>query len=292
VILLLAWLAAAPAAAIPIQTQSALTAHAGEVILRTQARYLRAAGDPTAANRELRVYAVPTVVVYGVTARLNLFAIVPYVDKELQVTTPAGRVTRGATGLGDVTTFVKARVWTADGPGWTRRLSLIGGVKWPTGDFDRGDGLGPLPRPLQPGSGSLDPLAGAIFTWQTLGGQVDVDTIYRHNTQRDGFEAGDLLTYDLAAQLRLWPRKLPSTGVPSYLNAVLELNGRWSSKDKVSGTTNPDSGGHTLFLSPGLQWVSTRWLFEAGVQIPLLQDLNGDGLEQDYTLTAGVRWQY
>jgi len=285
------WLAAVPAAAIPIQTQSALTAYQAEVIIRSQARYLRAAGDPTEANRELRVRAVPTVVVYGVTARLNLFAIVPYLDKELQLTTPAGRLTRGAAGLGDITTFVKGRVWTEDGPGWTRRLSLIGGVKWPTGDFQRGDGLGPLPRPLQPGSGSLDPLAGAIFTWQTLAGQVDVDAIYRRNTQRDGFEAGDLVTYDLATQLRLWPRRLPSTGVPSYLNAVLELNGRWSSKDKVAGRPNPDSGGHTLDLSPGLQWVGTRWLVEAGVQLPVVQDLNGDGLEQDYAFTVGVRWQ-
>jgi len=290
--LALAWLAAAPAAAIPIQTQSALTAHAGEVILRTQARTLRATGDPTAANRELRVHAVGAVVVYGLTARLNLFAIVPYVDKELRLATPAGRRSRGATGLGDVTTFVKQRVWTEDGPGWTRRLSLIGGVKWPTGDFHRGDDLGPLPRPLQPGSGSLDPLAGAIFTWQTLAGQVDVDAIYRHNTQRDGFEAGDLFTYDLATQLRLWPRRLPDTGVPSYLNAVLELNGVWRGKDKIAGATNPDSGGHTLDLSPGLQWVGSRWLVEAGVQLPVVQNLNGNGLESDYTVTVGARWQY
>jgi len=290
-LLVLAWLATAPAAAIPIQTQSALTAYAGEVILRTQARYLRAAGDPTEANRELRVRAVPTVVVYGVTARLNLFAIVPYLDKEVRLTTPAGRLTRGAAGLGDVTTFVKGRVWTEDGPGWTRRLSLIGGVKWPTGDFERGDGLGRLPRPLQPGTGSLDPLAGGIFTWQTLAGQVDVDAIYRRNTQRDGFEAGDRLTYDIAFQRRLLPRRLPATGVPSYLNAVLELNGVWRTKDKIAGATNPDSGGHTLYLSPGLQWVGTRWLVETGVQLPVVQDLNGDGLEQDYTFTVGVRWQ-
>jgi len=235
--------------------------------------------------------AVGAVVVYGITARLNLFAIVPYVDKELRLTTPAGRRTRGAAGLGDLTTFVEQRVWTEDGRGWTRRLSLIAGVKWPTGDFRRADDLGPLPRPLQPGSGSLDPLAGAIFTWQTLAGQVDVDAVYRHNTQRDGFEAGDRLTYDLATQLRLWPHKLPSTGVPSYLNAVLELNGRWSRKDQVAGTTAPGSGGHTLDLAPGLQWVGTRWLVEAGVQLPIVQELNGAALERDYTLTLGVRWQ-
>jgi len=205
-LLALASLAALPAAAIPIQTQSALTAHEGEVIVRTQYRMLQATGDPTAANRELRVRAVPTAIVYGLTARLNLFAVVPYVDKELRLNTPAGRVTRGAEGIGDVTTFAKGRVWTSDGPGWTRRLSLIGGVKWPTGDFDQSDFLGTLPRPLQPGTGSLDPLAGVVFTWQTLGWQVDADAVYQRNTVRDGFERGDTLTANLAAQLRLLPR--------------------------------------------------------------------------------------
>lgn len=288
----LAWLAAMPAAAIPIQTQTALTAHEGEVIVRAQVRDLRATGDPTAGDRELRVRAVPTALVYGLTARLNLFAIVPYVDKELHLDTPAGRVTRGAGGLGDVTTFAKGRIWTQDGRGWTRRLSLLAGLKWPTGDFGRSDSFGELPRPLQPGSGSFDPLAGAVFTWQTLGWQLDAGAVYHHNTERAGFELGDTLDVDLAAQLRLLPRRLPARGVPAYLNGVLELNGRWAGRSQVDGRSDPDSGGQTLALSPGLQWVGTRWLFEAGVQVPVIQDLNGNGLETDYTVTVGARWQY
>ena len=285
-------MAAVPAMAIPIQTQTALTAHEGEVIVRSQYRSLRATGDNTGAGRELRVRAVPTAIVYGLTARLNLFAIVPYVDQELRLDTPAGRLTRGATGLGDATTFAKWRVWTRDGPGWTRRLSLIGGLKWPTGDFHRTDALGEIPRPLQPGSGSYDPLAGAIVTWQTLGWQLDADAVYRRNTERAGFAFGDALDVDLAAQLRLRPRRLPARGVPTYLNGVLELGGRWAGKDAVDGRADPDSGGHTLQLSPGIQWVGTRWLVEAGLQVPVVQDLNGDGLETDYVITAGARWQY
>jgi hypothetical protein len=291
-LLALVSLAPWPAAAIPIQTQTALTAHEGGVIVRSQYRTLRATGDPTAADRELRVRVVPTAIVYGLTARLNLFAIVPYVDTELRLDTPAGRLTRGATGLGDVTTFAKGRVWTRDGPGWTRRFSLIGGLEWPTGDFHRTDALGEIPRPLQPGSGSYDPLAGAIVTWQTLGWQLDADAVYRRNTERAGFEGGDTLDVDLAAQRRLRPRRLPERGVPAYLNGVLELGGRWAGKDAVDGRGDPDSGGHTLQLSPGIQWVGTRWLVEAGLQVPVVQDLNGDGLESDYALTVGARWQY
>lgn len=283
---------AAHAAAIPIQTQTALTAHQGEVIVRTQLRTLRATGDPTTADRELRLRAVPTVLVCGLTARLNLFASVPYVDRKLRLDTPAGRITREADGLGDVTTFAKWRIWTRDGRGWTKRLSLIAGLKWPTGDFDRSDSLGPLPRPLQPGSGSHDPLAGAVFTWQTLAWQLDADAVYRHASARAGFEFGDTLDYDLAAQLRLLPRHLPARGVPAYLNGVLEINGRWAGKDAVDGRSDPDSGGHTLHLAPGIQWVGTRWLVEAGVQVPVVQDPNGAGLEMDYAITVGARWQY
>ena len=61
-------------------------------------------------------------------------------------------------------------------------------------------------------------------------------------------------------------------------------------KDKDSGRFAPHSGGHVLFLSPGLQYIPlSRLLAEASVQLPLLKDLNDTQLEPDWTLSVGIR---
>lgn len=62
-----------------------------------------------------------------------------------------------------------------------------------------------------------------------------------------------------------------------------------AAKDRLSGADDPNSGGTTLFLSPGLQYVTKKWIAEAGVQIPVSQSLNGTALKNAYTLNAGVR---
>ena len=40
---------------------------------------------------------------------------------------------------------------------------------------------------------------------------------------------------------------------------------------------------------PGLQYVTKRWIVEAAVQVPVVQDLNGTALEKDTILRGGFR---
>ena len=69
--------------------------------------------------------------------------------------------------------------------------------------------------------------------------------------------------------------------------AYVELNGTAAARDEITGTPDPDSGGHLLFLSPDLQWISTPWLlFEASVQFPILQNLNGTQLKYGTPVSA------
>jgi len=37
-----------------------------------------------------------------------------------------------------------------------------------------------------------------------------------------------------------------------------------------------------LFLTPGIQYVTKRIVVEAAVQVPVVQDLNGNALENDF----------
>lgn len=271
------------AAAAPINTDTALPVHRGEILWREQVRFLKAED----ATRNLEVVAVPSVLVYGFTEKFALIGVVPYLDKTLQV----GGVERRDRGLGDATLFVRHQVWQVDRAGETFRGQLLAGLKLPTGRDDERDAFGRLPQPLQLGSGSYDPIVAAVFSWQRLQWQADFDVVYKINTEANGFRFGNTLAHDAAFQYRVWPQAL-SGGVPSFVYGVLELNGVWAERSRSGGAKLPDSGGYTLFVSPGLQYVTKRWLAEIAVQLPVVQNLKGDQLETDYTFVAGFRIQF
>jgi len=87
----------------------------------------------------------------------NLLAILPYVSKEVTLRSPVGsRVRRGARGVGDLNLLWKHRFYAFDALQDIERATWLIGVKLPTGETGEQDALGRLPRPLQPGSGSVD----------------------------------------------------------------------------------------------------------------------------------------
>ena len=272
----------------PVSFNTALPVAKGEFILREQAVILRSTDNSGGADRDLSVLAIPSVLVYGVNEKLALFGIVPYVNKSLDITTPAGRVNRDTSGLGDVTALARYTMWSRDRLGSTMRLAPFVGLEMPTGDNAERDSLGRIPQPLQGGSGSWDPRVGTIFTWQTFDWEFDSSVGYQFNTKANSFQFGDRARVDLSYQYRLWPREL-SGGVPAFFYGVLESNLLFDRKNEIGGMNDPNSGGMTWFLAPGLQYVTKRVILEGVVQIPVRQDLNGSALRNDYVIRAGFR---
>lgn len=276
--------------AVSINSNIGLTPAKEQFLVRSQARFVRKSDDPTNKDRDRKDLNIPTTIIYGITAKAALFVTMPYVIKELKSTENGSRRKRSDSGLGDITLLGKYRIYTKDYPGKTSRLSILGGIELPTGQDDEDDSFGRLPQSLQWGSGSFDPIVGAAYTWQTLGYEVDIDFLYKFNTEgANDFEFGDLLKYNVAYQHRVWPFELPEEGLYSQLNLVLELNGQYQAKNKKNDVKIADSGGHTIFISPGIQFVTERFIIESSIQLPVIQDLNGNQLETDYIMTAGVR---
>ena len=297
------WRAASPASfwaflmlvtgalAAPITSNTALPVREGGLIVRGQAKLIRASDDQSPMDRDLTVWAAPSVFVYGVTEKFTVFGVVPYLDKSLEVNTPMGRLTRGDSGLGDLRFLFRYTLRQWDRPQETLRLAPFVGLKVPTGNDDTDDSLGPLPAPLQLGSGSWDPIIGTVFSWQTLSWQFDASATYKINTEANDFEFGNEARLDFSFQYRLLPRKL-GDGSPSFLYGVIENTLEWRDHNESFGKVDPDSGGTTLYISPGIQYVTTRMVFEAAVQIPVVQDLHGNGLKTDFILTTGFRFNF
>ncbi|MBI1330932.1 MAG: transporter [Alphaproteobacteria bacterium] len=280
---------AAPQAFAAAETfNTALPVARGDFVYRQQFLVMEASGDPTPLNRDERAWGGVSVIGYGVTPAFTLFAMLPYLDKSVDFTMGGARIGRSTRGIGDAVLLGRYTLFNDNVPGRTFRISPFAGVKLPTGRDNATDRLGPLPRGLQLGSGSWDAIAGVVATWQTLDYQIDAQARYKANTSADGLRFGDEARLDASFQYRLWPRTL-GTGVPGFLYGIIEANVIHQNRNRFGGLADPNSGGMTLFLDPGLQYVSRRWVLEANVQIPAVQHLNGTAVKSDYGLLFGFR---
>lgn len=277
------------AQAAPETFYTALPVAKGEFVFREQFVYQKKGDDPSAADRDMEVLGGISVLGYGATGDLALFGVVPYLDKKLELTDSSGRrIARSTRGIGDIQLFGRYTLFQKDMRGSNFRIAPFLGLEAPTGDDDDTDSFGRLPATVQLGSGSWDPFGGLIATYQTLDYQVDAQVSYKANTEANDFEFGDEFRFDASLQYRLWPRELGS-GVPGFLYGVLETNVLHQAKNRSGGADDPNSGGTTVFLSPGLQYVTKRWVLEGIVQLPVVQDLNGTALEDNFTVRAGFR---
>lgn len=284
---LFSWTGAAWSA--PITFNTALPVAEGEFIVREQFILNQSGDDPAARDRT--VWSVVSILGYGVNSDLAIFGVAPYVSKQLKLTINGMRVTRRADGPGDMKFFGRYTIFKNNFRGGNFRIAPFAGIEIPTGDSDRSDASGRLPASLQPGSGSWDPFGGIVITYQTLDFQIDLQARYQDNRQANGFEFGNIAELNASVQYRLWPEEL-SSGVTGFLYGVMEINFIYADKNRISGFDDPDSGGTRLFLVPGVQYVTKRWIVEAAIQLPVVQDLNGMSLENGYIARTGLRFNF
>ena len=241
----------------------------------------------------VRVRTTPVAVVYGLRSRLSVVAVLPFVDKQLSAPCGAAQpLTASAGGLGDALFLTKWRFYKRDQPLGTFHLATELGVKAPTGAHDLEDTDGrPLPPALQRGSGSWDPMANLIMTYVPAAGRgrwvFTGDIGVRLTTESNTVEVGNQVGYDGMVKYRVHPVRHP--GRDTFL--LLEINGRWQDRARVGGGLTSDSGGHVVYLSPGIQFLVRRNLIlEGGVQVPVMHDLNGTQLAPSARVLAGVRY--
>ncbi len=262
-----------------INTNVALPVRQGGFVYRTQLRFLSVSDDPSPLNRDIEAYVVANVLIYGATSRTTLFGILPYIFESVERDSGGIREDDRSNGFGDLTFLLRQTVYARDAVQRTSRLGLIGGLEIPVGSEDFS-------------SHSTDFLLGGVYTLQTGRHEFDSNLLYKVNTEARDLDLGEELQYDLAYELRLFPWQWPERGTPSQLFAVIEVNGRSIERARSNGIERDDTGGTIVFLSPGIQWVTQRVIYEASLQVPLVQNLNGDQVETDLVAAVGIRVQF
>ncbi|MEX2475772.1 transporter [Marinobacter sp.] len=278
------------AQAAPNTFNTALPVPQDEYIWREQLVVRERSGGGS-LDRDVSVQALGSVLGYGVNSKLAVFGVVPYFfNKELDVTTPMGRVERDTDGIGDISLFGRYTLYQNDFTGGTFRIAPVFGVTAPTGDDNDRDGFGELPRPLQTGDGAWDGFGGVVTTYQTLQYQLDAQLLYRENGRHDGFARGDETRFDASLQYRIWPHSLKGmSGTPGFVYALLESNLIHRERNEIGSGTDANSGGIQWLLAPGLQYVTRRWIVEGTLQLPVAEDPNGNAIQDDSILRVGFR---
>lgn len=276
--------------ALPIETDTALTVGFESNAVRSFARVIRKTdllrdGDTVfdPEDREVTAYSTPLVVPLRITPNLVAIGILPILTIEAEKTAAGNRVEDSASGLGDVQLLVKQAFYRKDALKATTRLAWIAGIKLPTGDETQSPALG---------SGSFDFIIGGILTHIVDRFAIHADLKYKVNTEAHGVRVGNGLKHDVALEYRIIPRRFRSIS-DKTLNLILELNGLYVERSKSGAGKVADTGGETLFLSPGIQLVATpRLIIEGLFQYPLIQELQGTQLGVDYTVSLGFRYSF
>ena len=222
-------------------------------------------------------------------------------------------------GFGDVTMLGQYRFHSNAQTGTS--AAVLFGFKAPTGNTSQRDAYGQLfQAEFQPGSGSWDGLLGAAFTKRTGRWAFDVSGLYyliSNGTQNtnlgDRFLFGTAVSYRLvcpvgsAKEIELHeycmqPRNQlqehclyhanhdhsDMKKTPYTLDLVLELNGEWHDKQRIGGIPDPNSGGTTVYLSPGVRVGFDRFSSFVSFGVPVINQHNGVQSKPDYRILTGI----
>ena len=164
------------------------------------------------------------------------------------------------------------------------------GLKLPTGSHSQTFSAGaiagdPLDRGLQPGSGTTDAILG-VFHFASLSQNWDYfgqATAQLPLNSRDGFKPGHALNVNAGFRY---------LGVEAVVPQI-QVNARMSARDSGVNASPDDSGGKTIYLSPGVSFAAGEKAKVYGfVQWPIYQNLNGYQLAPKTTFSLGTRFEF
>ena len=232
--------------------------------------------NPTFGSQDFTSFQFPFDLAYGLNARWTIFTTFNSMHSSINTPTPSGQRDLSSGGLGDTLIFARYTLFSHDTPTSTFRIAPLAGLYLPSGSNTLGDANGLLPAPLQTGSGSLAPYGGIALGWNSTPYGFAADSTFRHNpVTNSGIIPGDQFRVDGQGELRLYPLTLPELGLPKgELWLSIEENYQHDSLSHVNGQVSSGSGGSSFYQDAILEWASLHYEIGAGIQLPVVQDLN------------------
>lgn len=236
-------------------------------------------------GRKLDAWVYGLDVEYGIRSRLTIMASVSYSTRSRRLQgmsvdgTPIS-FDADTRGFGDLILLTKYRLLSWDLRS-QREVDVGAGVKFPTGAYDiMHDGI-KVSRDLLPGSGAYHMLLWSYFYQSFRPGPVGISLSLNYNlpgVSEDEYRYGQELNYVGGVVYEL----------TDLVDLYAQVSGKWSGSDEFVGNELPGTGGHWLYLQPGINlkpWATIS--IYAVFQTPVYHNLNGTQLTPDAGLRIG-----
>jgi hypothetical protein len=193
------------------------------------------------SKENANIYVQPIGIPYNITSKFQVGGIFPFKF----ITTKSAETTGG---IADITLFTKYQLYKKDGKAKTFRVLANLKQSFPTGKTSSSPKIG---------SGLYQTYIGLIIG--KISTAIGIYGDFGYNITSNG--TTDNFLYNFSVGIPLLPQKYPQ----KQINTFLEFNGNYLFDPKI----------HTLFISPGLQFIpGRRLLFETSFQIPIIQENN------------------
>jgi len=208
------------------------------------------------SKENVNIYIQPIAIPYNISSKFQIGGIFPF-----KFITPKDEATIG--GFADITVFAKYQLYKKDEIAKTFRILGLVKQTFPTGKTTSNPPIG---------SGIYQTYIGLIIG--NISTAIGFYSDFGYNITSNN--ASDNFVYNFSVGVPLLPHKYPQ----KQLNAFLEFNGNYVLDPKI----------HTLFISPGFQFIpGRRILFETSFQIPIVQN-NITTNKTNYMLLLGIRF--
>jgi hypothetical protein len=237
---------------------------------------------------------------YGVSDKFNVFASMPYrLSYGFREITDEGIEAQGdSIGFGDLNLLGQYKVYDSG----SFQTAVLGGIKLPTGQTEIiADNQERFETKNQPGTGSFDPMFGVSLSKQYKNFGVDFSFIYKISTEgAQNTTVGDVANYGIAISKGInhdhtdpfhhhhdekdhkkttLQKIFPEHVLGQHLtwDLVLESITHWEEKPVIDGITNPNHGGTTMFLNPGIRMtLNDKIVSNLSIGLPVVEVLNGE----------------
>lgn len=217
---------------------------------------------------------------YGITDRLSIFGLlpVPVINKQDGI-----RIS----GFGDIIVqmeyaFLDKRTDTS-----ILQATIVGSIYFPTGIMQTDEtNIISVHAPFT-GNGATSFFMGTTlsrtaidwYSFASMGGLITMHAGHRGKIGNSFFyQAG------IGHNLGRYCDKI--------MMLLLEIDGVWSGKDIICNEVDFNSGGNIIYVGPVFYYSNEDTIFQAGFQIPAIQNLKGDQAKNSFLLSVSLAHKF
>lgn len=248
---------------VPTVTQISPLVSFGQLLIGEKALLPQLMGAYTRGHNSYANLIDPNVI-YGIQDDLAVFFSVPYSLGERSGSSHSS-------GIKDVFLQLEYGFYSKRCSDYILEATVVGNVQFPTGSS--------LKNPPT-GAGSFSYFLGTTCAYLTANWYAFVSPGINLTSTHHGTKFGNSYLYQWG--FARYIKQLSPRGW--IFDLMVEFDGTYSEKNKIRGTTDPNSGGNVIFVIPSIWLSSKRWILQWGIGFPLLQNLNGHQTKAKYLI--------